>query len=254
MGTLMRFQLERFLFWMVLTTARLFPRSFFLSIGSGFGLLAFHLDRRHRLIALQNFVGAFPDATFEEATRTVRNCYSFFGRYLFDVLTYFHEFPGSRLEEFEYEGLEHLEKAYAEKKGAIIFTGHFGVWELMGIAQGYKGYALSVVARKLDNPYLERLLERFRTFTGNMVIEKRDGYRPMLRTLKEGKGLAILIDQNVTTLERIFVEFFGRPASTTPAVGLLKLKTDAALIPGFALPLPNDRSRLETPAPQCPAS
>ncbi len=212
-------------------------------MGGYFGILAFHLDRRHRFIALQNFSTAFPDVSGAEAGKTVRECYAFFGRYLFDVLSCLNGFRRGRIDEFEYEGLDHLEKAYAQKKGVIILTGHWGVWELMGIAQGYKGYPLSVVARELDNPYLERLLNRFRTMSGNHVIEKREGYRPMLRTLNEGKALAILIDQNVTTNERIFVDFFGKSASTTPAIGLLKLRTDASLIPAFALPLPGDRYR-----------
>jgi Kdo2-lipid IVA lauroyltransferase/acyltransferase len=239
----MRFQLERFAFWIMRSFAYLLPRRLFLFIGSAIGVLAFYLDRRHRSIAFQNYSQAFPNASSEESKKTIRSCYSFFGRYLFDMLTYFQGFPPGRVEEFEYEGLQHLEQAYARKNGVIIFTGHWGVWELMGIAQGFKGYPLSVIARKLDNPHLERLLQKFRTFTGNAVIEKREGYRPMLRTLKEGKGLAILMDQNVSTDERIFVKFFDKEASTTPAVGLLHIKTDAALIPAFALPLAGDRYR-----------
>lgn len=239
----MRFQLERFLFGFILGIARILPRKLFLAVGKAFGILAFHLDRRHRFVAFQNFSTAFPDAPARESRQTIRDCYAFFGKYLFDMLESLQGLPPERLKDFEYEGLHYLDEAYARKKGVIIFSAHLGVWELMGIAQGFKGYPLSVVARKLDNPFLERLLEKFRTSTGNSVIEKREGYRPMLRALKEGKGLAILIDQNVTTDEKIFVDFFGKRASTTPVVALLKLKTDASLIPAFALPLPGNRYR-----------
>jgi KDO2-lipid IV(A) lauroyltransferase len=125
----------------------------------------------------------------------------------------------------------------------VIFTAHFGAWELFAIAQGANGFPMGLITRKLDNPYLEDLLQRFRRSTGNSVIDKKAGFRPMLQSLREGKGIGILIDQNITSDDRIFVDFFGMPASTTPALALLKLKTDAALIPVFALPLPKNRYR-----------
>ena len=108
-------------------------------------------------------------------------------------------------EKCEYEGLENLAAAY-EKERSNPFYRSF--WRMGSDAQAKsKGFPMSVVARKLDNPYLEKLLRQFRTSTGNSVIEKTEGFRPMLRTLKEGKGIAILIDQNVTTEDRIFVNF-----------------------------------------------
>ena len=101
-----------------------------------------------------------------------------------------------------------------------------------------------MIARALDNPLLEARLRRLRTSTGNFVIDKRDGIRPMIMALQQGKPIAIVIDQNVIGDERIFVDFFGVPASTTPALGFLKIKTDAVLLPVFALPLEGDRWRL----------
>jgi len=186
---------------------------------------------------------AFPDSDSTEAVRAVRQCFEFFGSYLSDLLTYFRKHPSRRVDEYEWEGWEYVEAAYATGKGAIFFGGHWGVWELQGIAHGLKGGILGEVVRKLENPYLEKLLFRLRSCTGNFVIEKTEGFRPMLKALREGKGIALLIDQNVVTEDRIFVDFFGISASTTPSLGLLKLKTDCALIPAFGLPLPKNRYR-----------
>src|SRR5262249_48710551 len=136
-----------------------------------------------------------------------------------------------RAKAYESEGLDYLREAYARNKGVIVLTAHFGAWEIMGLVHGWKGFPLGVVARTLDNPYLQTLLDKLRRSTGNFVIDKMQGFRPMLQALKQGKGVAILIDQNVTTQDRIFVNFFGKAASTTPVVGLLKLKTDATVIP-----------------------
>jgi Kdo2-lipid IVA lauroyltransferase/acyltransferase len=245
----LRYQLERFGFWIARVLGRIFPRSIFLRFGNAFGSLAYSVDRRHREVAIQNYQTAFPDSPREQAKANIRKSYQFFARYLFDMLTCFPAFPADRMKSVEYEGLDNVDAGYARKKGILFFGGHLGAWEMMAMAHGYKGYPLGVLARKLDNPYLESLLSHLRTSTGNFVIEKREGFRPMLRAMKEGKGVAILIDQNVVTEERIFVNFFGKLASTTPALALVKLKTDAALIPVYALPLPGDRYRFSYGSP-----
>jgi Kdo2-lipid IVA lauroyltransferase/acyltransferase len=240
----MRFQIERLLIHLFLWLVQLFPRRLVLAIGRAVGLFACLAGSRYRRVALGNVATAFPEASPAEARKLVRRCYRFFGAYLFDMLLFLNrEISTSRFEEFEFEGLEHVEAAYARGKGAIFFTGHLGAWEMMAVAHGWKGYPLGVVARRLDNPHLESLLNRFRTSTGNQVIEKTQGLRPMLKILREGKGIAILIDQNAADKNRVFVDFFGKPAATTPVLGLVKMKTDAALVPVIALPLPGNRYR-----------
>lgn len=245
----LRYRLEQFLFGAVLLLVRVLPRSLVLTSGRWFGKFARLVDGRHRRVAAENLALAFPEMEKAQRSSILRRCYEFFGMYLFDMLTCFPKFPPERMKDFEYEGLENVEDAYRRKKGIILFTGHWGGWELMAMAQGFKDYPMGLIARTLDNPYLHNLLETLRCSTGNFVIDKKEGFRPMLKAMKEGKGIAILIDQNVTTDERVFVDFFGRPASTTPAVGLLKLKTGAALIAAFALPLPGGRYRFSYSKP-----
>jgi Kdo2-lipid IVA lauroyltransferase/acyltransferase len=239
----LRFQFERFGFWLARLLATLFSRGTLLKLASCFGDLAYRLDKRHRIVAIENFRAAFPDSTKNGAENVIRETYRFFARYLFDMLACFPVIPAERFQSFEVEGVEHLEAAYKRGKGVILFGGHFGAWELMALAHGARGWPLELVVRRLDNPYLESLLEKLRTSTGNAIIEKKQGFRPMLRALREGKGIAVLMDQNVSTEDRIFVEFFSRPASTTPAVALLKLKTDASLMAAYSFPLPGNRYR-----------
>lgn len=242
-GHAVRHRLEFFLFESVRLAVRLLPRRLLLATGSALGRLAFRLDRRHREIALDNLRTAFPALAPEEAREIARRSFAFFARYVFDLVSGLPAFPLARLLSFEHEGLDHVTEAAAEGKGVLYFTGHFGAWEMMALTAPARGYPLGVIARPLDNPYLDRQITALRTSTGNVVIDKRDGFRPMLRTLREGKGIAILIDQNVIGEERIFVDFFGRPASTTPALALLHLKTGAPLIPVFAFPAGEDGYR-----------
>jgi len=238
-----RHRLEHLFFEAIRFLVRLLPRRTLLKAGEAAGRMAFRLDRRHRTVALDNLGAAFPGIAPAEAHRIARDAFAFFGRYLFDLVSCLPAFPPERMASFECQGLEHVVAAHAEGKGVLYFTGHFGGWELMAMAHGARGYPVGVIARRLDNPHLEAEILALRASTGNFVIEKRDGFRPMLKALREGKGIAILIDQNVSGDERVFVEFFGRPAATTPALALLHLKTGAPLLPVFAIPLPGDRYR-----------
>jgi KDO2-lipid IV(A) lauroyltransferase len=236
-----RYRLEHLLFKVVRFLVGLLPRTTLLATGEAAGRLAFHLDRRHREVALDNLRVAFPGITPPEALRIAREAFGFFGRYVFDLVSCLPSFPTERMARFECQGLEHVVAAHAEGKGVLYFTGHFGGWELMAMAHGARGYPVGVIARRLDNEHLEAEILALRASTGNFVIEKRDGFRPMLKALREKKGIAILIDQNVSGDERVFVDYFGRPAATTPALALLHLKTGAPLLPVFAIPLPGDR-------------
>jgi KDO2-lipid IV(A) lauroyltransferase len=239
-----RHALEAALFWCVWVLSRLLPRGAYLALGEALGRLVCRIDRRHRDIAAANFKVAFPDASSERAHEVVSASYGFFGRYMFDLVTCYPSFPASYLDRFELEGLQCLKDAVAEGRGVLCFTGHWGGWEFQAIATGRLGHTIASIARRLDNPHLERILVAARTSTGNLVIEKREGVRPILKALRDGHVLAILIDQNVSGEEHVFVDFFGRPAATTPALGVFHLRTGAPLVPVFALPLPGGRYRL----------
>jgi KDO2-lipid IV(A) lauroyltransferase len=235
---------EQFAFGLVRGLARATPAPAFLAAGRLLGRSAFVLDRRHRRIALENLALAFPERTPAERLRLARACFSFFGRFAFDLVRSIPRVPEARLARFECEGIEHARAAYAQGHGVLFFTGHFGGWEFMAIHHARQLEPGALLARRLDNPHLEALLLALRGCTGNVVIEKRDGFRPTLRALRDGKGIAILIDQNVSGEDRVFVDYFGRPASTTPALALLHLKTQAPIVPVFAFPLAGDAYRL----------
>ena len=240
----MRHRLELLAFLAATALCRALPRRASLRLGALAGRALFHLDRRHREVALANHRRAFPDASEAERRRTIRDSFAFFGRYAFELVGCLPAFRPQDLDRFEIEGWEHAVNAAATGRGVLCISGHFGGWELQALAAGAQGAHLGVIVRPLDNPYIEARLRRLRTSTGNFVIDKREGFRAMLKALRENKPVAILIDQNVTGDERIFVPFFGTPAATTPGLGLLKVRTDAVLLPVFSFPIANDRWRL----------
>jgi KDO2-lipid IV(A) lauroyltransferase len=207
------------------------PRGTTLALGRGLGRLLGDLDRRHLAIAADNLRRAFPDWDEARALRTARAVYAHFGSVLFDILWLQERSPGGIRALLEVRGGEHVERAIAAGRGALMVTCHIGNWELHGVAHGLVFGPIHVVARPLDNPWLDRRLCALRTMGGNTVVYKQRALSRILRALRENRTIAILIDQNVQPGDGIFVDFFGRPAATTTVAAALAVKTGCALVP-----------------------
>ncbi len=232
-----RHLIEAAVFGLLLGVTRVLPRRAVRALGRFLGSVAGRLNRRHQAIALENLRGALPELTPEETLAIARRCWRHFGEILLDTLTFWRLGPGSKGREVHYRGLEHVRDAYAAGKGAVQFTGHFGHWELIGLMQGHLGMPMSVVARPLDNPFLERMLASVRGSSGNTVVYKRNAVRAMMKAIRKGTGAGILIDQDARSAG-IFVPFFGRMASTTPTLALLAVRTGAPVLPMHSEPGP----------------
>src|SRR6185295_13984941 len=152
--------------------------------------------------------------------------------------------PDAMLAAVEFEGDDRVVHAHAQGRGVLLFTGHFGYWEINALVHALRIKPMSVLARPLDNPLLHALLESVRMRTGNSVIYRRGALRRVLRALAANQAVAVLIDQHIATADAVYVDFFNRPAATTSAVAALALRTGAPVIPVFALPLPGGRFRM----------
>ena len=212
--------------------------------GTVLGVFAYTLDRSHRRVAIDNVVAAFPARTRRERRRIVRGAFMHFGRLLFELLKFSTLSPEKLLARVEFEGEERVRAAYAHGRGVLFVTGHFGFWELQAMAHALRLPPMAVMARALDNPQLNDLLERMRTRTGNTVIYRQGTIRRAMRQLQAGQGVGVLIDQHILGRDAIYVDFFNRPAATTSAVAALALRTGAKVIPLFALPIGGGRYRL----------
>ena len=114
-------------------------------------------------------------------------------------------------------------------------TAHFGAWELSSFAHSLFGYPMKFVVRPIDNAKVDALITHYRTLGGNVPIQRRSAGRDILKALRDNEAVGILFDQNTTSDEGIFVEFFGIPAATTPAIATFALRTGAAVLPGFLI-------------------
>ena len=218
----------------LLTGLGLLPRPVAVATGRGVGRIAYGLSDRLRRTGFRNLELAFPEISERERERILRGCFKNLGRLLGEFSQFPHTTPESLRRIVECEGLENLQAAQALGRGVILFTGHLGAWELSSFALSAFGYPISFLVRRIDNPLVERLIEETRTRFGNRSIDKRAAMRPMLRTLRAGGTLGILVDLNTQPHEGVFVDFFGIPASTTSGVAALALRTGAAVLPVFA--------------------
>ena len=218
------------------------PRPLAVSIGRGVGHIGYALGGRLRRTGLRNLELAFPEMSELERENILRGCFKSLGRLLGEFSKFPRATPESLRRIVECEGLENLQAAQARGRGVILFTGHLGAWELSSFALSAFGYPMSFLVRRIDNPLVERFIEKTRTRFGNRSIDKRAAMRPMFKTLRAGGTLGILVDLNTQPHEGIFVDYFGIPASTTSGVAALALRTGADVLPVF-VPWDDKRQR-----------
>ena len=248
----MRHRIEYWLVRGLILVVRVMPFAVVDACGTCLGRAFFWFDRSHRRIAQQNVLEAFPSRSAAERKQIVSRAFVHFGQLLFALLKFSTLSPEAILARVEFEGDEHVRLAQARGKGVLFVTGHFGFWEIQALAHALKLRPMTVIARTLDNPELNDLLEGIRTRTGNGVVYRKRTIRRVMRLLADGQAVGVLIDQHTLGKDAITVEFFGRPAATTPVVAALALRTGASVIPLFALPMGAGRYRLVYEHPVVP--
>ncbi len=134
-----------------------------------------------------------------------------------------------------YEGLENFQSAHSLGKGVLVATGHFGNWELSAFAHAYMTAPMQIVVRPIDNARIDALVEHRRELSGNKAIAKKDAARGILRALSAGGAVGVLIDQNTTPDQGVFIDFFGVKACAGSAFVKLAHHSGAAVVPGYAL-------------------
>jgi KDO2-lipid IV(A) lauroyltransferase len=231
----MRFRLEYALAWCVVKSIGALPRPLARAVGISLAQLIYLLHGKLRRVGMRNLQLAFPGMSTRERRKIVRKVFTSLGRQFGEVCLFPRYTAQNVSDAVVYDGFENFDRASQRGKGVLFLTGHLGGWELSAFAHSLYGHPLYFVMRPLDNPYLDALVRRYRTMHGNKPILKDDPARDLLRAMKQGSTVGILMDTNMTPPEGIFVEFFGIPACTASGLARIALRTDAAVVPGFTL-------------------
>jgi len=188
-----------------------------------------------RRTAGRNLAMALPALSAEERRRTIDGVFRSIAR----MVVTFAKFPRIRSENvahwIRWEGGEHFEAAMQQGRGVLFATAHLGNWELSAFAHGLLTGPMNVLVRPLDNPRIDGLVERRRALTGNRIVAKQDFARTILKALAANEAVGVLIDQNASLENGVFVDFFGVPACAGSGFAKLAARSGAAVIPGFAL-------------------
>jgi KDO2-lipid IV(A) lauroyltransferase len=231
----MRQRLEYALAWPFITTLSLLPRPLSRVAAISLASTVYLLHPRLRHVGMRNLAMALPDKKRGEHARILRGVFASLGRQLAEVC----QFPRYTKENVSrvvvYDGFENYERAVARGKGVLFLTAHFGGWELSAFVHSLHGHPMHVVVRNLDNVYLNRLIERYRSMHGNTTVSKDNFVRGLLEAMKAGEVVGLLMDTNMTPPQGVFVNFFGIPACTASGLARIALRTDASVVPGFTI-------------------
>ncbi|MFH0731993.1 MAG: lysophospholipid acyltransferase family protein [Candidatus Omnitrophota bacterium] len=133
------------------------------------------------------------------------------------------------------QGFEKIDAALKNGKGAIILSAHFGNWELLPLYFIPNGYPSNVIARRVYYEKYDVWMELLRKNTGVNVIYRDESPRKILDVLKKNELLGIMPDQDIDSVEGVFVNFFGKPTYTPTAPVALAMKVGCPMLPCFII-------------------
>lgn len=199
------------------------------------GDVMYRLDRKHRERAMANLRRSFPNVPERQlqlhARRSMQELFMFFIEMLFTPRLI-------RIDTWSrYIVLEHFEPALElmvrRQKGLILLTGHYGNFEVLGYLLATLGLPTSSVARPLDNPYISDWVFGVREKMGQRIIAKKGATEDVVDEMERNGAVGFVADQNAGS-KGIFVDFFGRKASTYKSIGLLAMQFEVPVVIGYS--------------------
>lgn len=212
------------------------PLKISLKLGGILGFLIFHAWGSRRKIAVENIQGAISRGaiiTQLPAESIIRQHFMNLGKSFAEIVKIYFGLGDTLIGKVEISGGENLTKALEKKAGVIMITGHCGNWELIGLPIAATLTTLNVVVRKVNNPYLDRIIVRTREKYGNRMIYKKGALKKILGSLKRNEAVGLLIDQSVVSDEGVVTYFLGKKAYTLKTPAIIARKTGSPVLPGF---------------------
>jgi Kdo2-lipid IVA lauroyltransferase/acyltransferase len=227
-----------FIYYLVkflISIANRMPRMMWLGFCGSLGKIAYALAKKSKARTLEHLTMAFgTEKSPEEIKKISREVFIYLGKNAGDVLRATNVSSLSELQKFVVmKGFENYEVANAKGKGVVFVACHMGAFEFQITSMALRGLNFMVIGTPLKDKRLNDLMWKHRNRNGTNAVERDKATFPMLKVLKSGGSVALLIDQD-TKVKSTFVDFFGRQASTPIGAALLAMKTGAAVLPAFS--------------------
>jgi len=223
------------------------------ALGVCVGSVACSLSRRERLRATDGVGLAFPDLDPVGQTRLVRACARHLGRTLGEVVWLWRASAEDVRSVSSLDGVQHLQDARADGRGAVLVTGHCGNWEMLNACLGAAGIPMTIAVRAVDDPRIDRMAETLRARHGSDVVPRGEhAGRRLIHGMGRNRVVGLLIDQDIRDVPGVFVPFFGRPAWTPSGAATLALRLHRPLVPAFIHRRPDGThcGEIHAPLPQ----
>ena len=234
----MREKIEYSLVKLFLLIAKIMPKSFVYMMIKALTLLVYYLDKRRRDLTIENLMMAFPEKSHEEIKQLSKDVYTELSKTISEILFMFvGKFDIDNAITNRDEAREKLQNLAKNSPNGIIFmTAHFSNWELMAHFIAKNGLPMIVIGRKGNNDLIEtNITTPMREKYGNSAVNKKKAMLAMMKKLKAGETVGLLIDQKSGRTHSAKLDFFGRPAETTLSIASLKLSLDPTVVPVFVV-------------------
>lgn len=205
------------------------------TVGGQLGDLLGSLPLRDTARCREHLRKAFPDADPAWIARTTRRAFRHFARMVLWTAATLHWDVRRLRRHIAVEGTANISAAirgFARGEGTVVFTGHYGNWELLSRVGATLG-PLSVVGRRLRSPMADALVQGARTASGARLLYQDAPFADFARELRSGRMLAVLVDQDIERLAGCFVPWFGDLAYTPSGPAAIAQLTRSAVMPAF---------------------
>lgn len=230
-----KYRLEYLAVVILIFVLNLIPRRIALLFGDAIGILAFSVFRLRRKVALNNLENSLGVSyTGRDYRKIAARAYRNFGRGMIEY-GLFPSLKRKRLDRFlSISGEDNLKEIASWNRGAVLVTGHFGSWELMGAFLASRGWPVDYLVGEQHNLLVNRLMNDHRRLFGIGLIDMGVAARGVIKAIRGGRMVCMLSDQDAGS-DGVVVQFLGRPASTPKGPAAFALKTGAPLACGFII-------------------
>lgn len=198
------------------------------------GIFTYHVIRIRRDVTMENLRNSLGEKfSKKELEKIACEAYVNIGITFMEMLIV-HRFKEHILEMVDVSDSYILKRNIEKGQGVIVVSCHFGSWELIGAAIAALSIPMTVVVKRLSNPYIDNMIYQLRTGFGNTIINYGASVKHIVRALRNNEVIGLISDQDAGR-EGIFVDFFGRKASTPRGAAQLALKYKAPIVVAMAL-------------------
>ncbi len=211
------------------------PVDLMLAVGKQLGNIWWFGSRKHRERAVGNVRRSFPELSARQHERIARRSMQHLAMFAIEVMFTTRKVSiGTWSDHAELRDFQRTLSLLLDRhRGLIMLTGHYGNWEILGYILATLGFSTTSIARPLDNPYINQWVLGVREKMGQRILDKKGALEDVPAVLENGGAVGFIADQNAGK-KGMFVDFFGRKASTYKSIGLLAIQHNVPVVIGYA--------------------